>query len=361
MGELMTILRAYRAADMRDMIFDGDFVTRDADRIVLVEGDGQTTTFYGSFGYGGLGAVSGTLTGYSQRVAGSLVFAAKEVDVHASTSMRLAAEADNDAFAAYTLFRGDSLYGSGEEDYLLGMGGEDRLWGHNGDDKLFGGSGDDRIKGGSGADLLAGGLGVDRLEGGRGHDTYIVDEKRDRVIEASGEGTDLVLASTSFTLAAHVENLGLTGKAAIDGRGNDLGNEMNGNGAENILRGLHGHDRLYGGGGDDTLIGGQGRDRLTGGAGADEFQFGTASHAKGDLIRDFHANDVIDLRRIDADSSRDGDQGFRFIGSARFSGDAAQLRADDGLVQGDLDGDGRADFAFEVIAGFDLGRGDFHL
>lgn len=356
----MTIFRAYRAADMGDMISDGDFVTRDADRIVLLDGDRQTT-FYGDFGYGGSGAVSGTLTGYSLRIAGKLVFAAKEVDVYASTSMRLAGAFDNDAFAAYTLFRGDSLYGSGEDDSLLGMGGDDRLWGHGGDDKLFGGSGDDRIKGGSGADLLAGGLGVDRLEGGRGDDTYIVDEKRDRVIEASGEGRDLVLAATSFTLAAHVENLGLTGKAAIDGRGNDLGNEMNGNGADNILRGVHGQDRLFGGGGDDTLIGGQGRDRLTGGAGADTFQFSTASHAKGDLIRDFRASDIIDLRRIDTDPSQGGDQGFRFIGAARFSGDAAQLRAEDGLVQGDLDGDGRADFAFEVIAGFDLARGDFLL
>jgi hypothetical protein len=47
--------------------------------------------------------------------------------------------------------------------------------------------------------------------GGAGNDTYLVDDTGDLIAENSGEGTDLVRASVSYTLAANVENLTLTG------------------------------------------------------------------------------------------------------------------------------------------------------
>ena len=63
-------------------------------------------------------------------------------------------------------------------------------------------------------------------------------------------------------MGANVENLRLTGLAAVAGTGNTLDNTLRGNDAANALSGLAGADDLYGNGGDDTLDGGTGDDRL---------------------------------------------------------------------------------------------------
>jgi serralysin len=64
----------------------------------------------------------------------------------------------------------------------------------------------------------------------------------------------LVNASISYTLSDHVENLTLTGTAAINGTGNDLNNVITGNAGNNILDGKGGTDTLIGGKGNDTYI-----------------------------------------------------------------------------------------------------------
>ena len=130
---------------------------------------------------------------------------------------------------------------------------------------------------------------------GWGSDVYVVDGANDRVLEATNGGTDLVKSSIAYTLPAEVEQLTLTGTAAIGGTGNALNNVLIGNNANNTLSGLNGNDTLAGGAGSDTLdggagndllTGGSGSDTLTGGAGADRFKFVTTGDGL-DRITDF--------------------------------------------------------------------------
>ncbi len=116
------------------------------------------------------------------------------------------------------------------------------------------------LTGNSGVNTLDGSTGADTLIGGTGNDTYVVDDVGDVVVENAAEGTDLVQSSISYTLGADVENLTLTGTAAINATGNTLDNSLVGNGAANVLTGGAGNDTLNGGAGIDTMIGGTGDD-----------------------------------------------------------------------------------------------------
>jgi len=131
-----------------------------------------------------------------------------------------------------------------------------------------------------------------------------------------------------------------------------------------------GDDTLVGSAGADTFFGAAGADRLTGGGGDDTFAYVSQAHstsAARDTILDFTAGDTIDLRAIDAIA--DGaDDAFSFIGAAAFGHTAGQLRAvlqggADWLVEGDVNGDGAADFALlvTVTGGHAMGGGDFLL
>ncbi len=103
------------------------------------------------------------------------------------------------------------------------------------------------------ANVLNGGLGADTLIGGYGNDTYIIDSA-DTIIETAIGGTDTVQVAQTYTLASNLENLTLTGTAAINGTGNAANNTLTGNSAANILDGGAGTDALIGGLGDDTYI-----------------------------------------------------------------------------------------------------------
>jgi Ca2+-binding RTX toxin-like protein len=154
------------------------------------------------------------------------------------------------------------ISGSASADQIYGYGGNDYLLGGDGDDYLSGGDGGDSLSGGAGNDTLDGGNGADILAGGAGDDTYIVDNVSDIVAESSGgnEGIDTLQSSVSYTLGTNLENLTLTGTAAINGTGNGLDNILTGNSAANLLNGGNGNDWLDGGAGADTLAGGDGND-----------------------------------------------------------------------------------------------------
>jgi Ca2+-binding RTX toxin-like protein len=132
--------------------------------------------------------------------------------------------------------------------------------GNAGDNIITGNTAANILSGGAGNDTLNGGVGADAMIGGTGNDTYTVDNVGDVVTESAGEGIDTVQSSVSYMLGANVENLTLTGTAAINGTGNADANVLTGNSGANILTGGAGNDTLNGGGGTDTLIGGTGDD-----------------------------------------------------------------------------------------------------
>lgn len=183
---------------------------------------------------------------------------------------------------------------------LILSGSAFRGLGNDGANTLKGRAEYDQLWGYGGNDILDGGASGDYMAGGTGNDTYIVDNTGDQTAENAGEGIDLVRTSVTFTLADTIENMIMTGSAAINGTGNALANRMTGNGAANTLIGNGGNDTLAGGGGNDILSGGAGRDVLTGGAGADTFRFAGAapSAAAVDTVTDFvHGTDHIELER----------------------------------------------------------------
>lgn len=154
---------------------------------------------------------------------------------------------------------------------------------------------------------------------------------------------------------------GMTSADLVGARGG--ADALFGFGGWDDLRGGSGNDGIYGGSGRDTLAGGAGNDRiaggegadvLSGGSGADRFIF-TASRVTGDRILDFAAGDLIDLSRLDARTATAADDAFRLIGSRAFSGTEGELRlfrvAGETLIQGDSDGDGRADLVITLANG----------
>lgn len=96
-----------------------------------------------------------------------------------------------------------------------------------------------------------------------------------------------------------------------------------------------------------------GQEEFTGAGGKDTFAFKTIGSALGDTITDFlSGTDRIDLRGIDADTTRNGNQKFDFVFGDSFSQQAGELlvtSGEDGItLRGDVGGDGIADFSITL-------------
>jgi len=258
----------------------------------------------------------------------------------------------------------NSLDGGAGADVLRGNGGDDKLTGGGGSDTLDGGSGNDTLLGGNDNDILTGGAGNDTLDGGAGSDTasYAASSVTVKVslaitdAQATGGGGNDTLTA--------IENL-------IGGTGADI---LIGNGEANTLDGSAGGDQLAGGGGADILIGGAGRDVLVGGDGGDTFMFPALKDFSGlttsaaDEIYDFNTaqGDHIDLSGVDAvKATTTINDAFTWIGSAAFGKHAGELHyvitGNVGLVSGDIDGNGVADFAIRIDGAPALSAADFVL
>jgi Ca2+-binding RTX toxin-like protein len=180
--------------------------------------------------------------------------------------------------------------GNGDPNSLVGNFGNNLLVGVAGNDSLLGQGGNDYLIGGDGGDLLDGGSGQNTMDGGLGDDTYIVNDRNDRVInEIAGldGGTDLVrtyfnfdpiqgseleqfqpdqpdnspsttkapsFASKDLESFYNLENFELLGEA-VYGVGNALSNSLIAGESSALLLGMGGEDSLIGNAGDDSLFG----------------------------------------------------------------------------------------------------------
>lgn len=302
------------------------------------------------------------------------------------------------------------LYGGDGEDRIFGGGGTDLLDGGNGNDSLVGGAGDDNVQktsflhaglytefrdeeyngglwGGSGNDTLDGGAGVDLLNGGEGNDRLKGGSGDDRsTSEAYDDDIEEYSSVVTAGLFGGRGNDTLDGGAGDDDLWGDQGNDLliggsgkdrmnGGSGKDNLqggagndtLQGNEGNDRLFGGDGNDRIGGGVGTDTLTGDGGADSFVFSAVTVTSGvDLITDFgKGRDLIILGDIDANSNISGNQKFKWISTAEFSGKAGEVRYDisDGSthVYLNMNGDKSAEYSFTLLGVHNLTASDFVL
>jgi VCBS repeat-containing protein len=231
---------------------------------------------------------------------------------------------------------------------LTGSSFNDKLTGSSGDNIINGGAGNDEINGGAGNDTLDGGIGNDKLIGGSGIDT------------ASYQG-----AASGVTV-----NLSNSGTQNTGGAGNDSLSEIEnliGSALNDTLIGSSGANSLNGGIGNDRLTGGGGADDLWGGAGSDLFiltRLGDSLAAAKDTIRDFNRSegDKIDLHLIDAIAGG-RDSAFSLVNAfTHTAGQLVSIQAGDHYsVMGDVNGDGIADFMFDVHSAVALISSDYIL
>ncbi|MBB4184882.1 calcium-binding protein [Sinorhizobium terangae] len=293
----------------------------------------------------------------------------------------------NDVVVNYFEGGNDIFMGAGDDLYIA----DARVRDASSYDVVYGGSGNDRFEietyasdyyGDSGNDTFLSVGFKNYFNGGTGVDT-ISYQLQDSFGSERGRGVTIDLGYKYATTGTgrredliSIENATGTNYGHDDITGSSVANVLRGLGGHDILEGLGGDDFLDGGTGDDDLYGGSGADilrggtgfdYLNGGTGTDSFDFNSISESavgsRRDVIADFHRSewDVIDLSTIDADTTWSGNQSFTFIGSRGFSGEAGELNFRSGVVSGDVNGDGYADFQIKVNGVSSLRVDDFFL
>ncbi|MEZ5924862.1 MAG: calcium-binding protein [Hyphomicrobiaceae bacterium] len=328
---------------MNDDTFNANAVTIDTSDIAMFTGMGGADTFTGGAGR--------DIVNYDNEVFSTAIF----VDVLAGIPLD-GVIVNMSTFDQFGHLAGTATDMFGDTDTLIGI---DDVYGTLYNDILIGNDAANELIGKEGADYLDGGLGNDRLFGGLGNDIYLVNSASDQLFEQGG--IDTVRSTVSKTLANGFENLTLLGTANLNGTGNAAANALVGNDGSN------------------RLTGGTGRDIMTGGAARDIFDFnkvtetGKTSSTR-DRITDFkHLTDDIDLSTIDANGSAAGNGKFSFLAAkgAAFTGTSGQLHwyqinaagtvNDKTIVEGDINGDKKADFQIELTGLKVLTAADFVL
>ncbi len=303
------------------------------------------------------GAGADTLDGGSGLDLADYSTSDRRVKVDLNDASANAGDAAQDTFISIegvigTDFR-DTMSGDNQSNVFIGGNGNDFMYGRGGDDILDGGDGADRLNGGGGTDIAS------YASSENGITADLNDSSNNRG-DANGD------------IYVNIEGLS----------GTDRNDDLSGDSGDNILIGLGGQDELVGRNGDDVLNGGEGRDLLVGGGGRDflsggddsdrdefrynnEFDSGVGGAARDRIIDFDRHNDVINLSRLDADSTTGGNQDFDFIGNSDFSGTAGELRfvQQNGrtIIQADTDGDGVRDFEIELTGTMNLHANDFIL
>ena len=192
------------------------------------------------------------------------------------------------------------------------------------------------------------------MTGGTGNDTYYVDNAADVVTETAGEGTDTVMASVNYALAAGSEVESLRANATT-------GLTLTGNAFSHNLVGNVGNDTLIGGSGNDALNGGAGADTMAGGAGNDTYFVDNAADVVNETVGQgtdtvmasvnysLTAGSEIEFLRANA-----GATGLSLTGNAlvnRLVGGAGNDTLDGGAGNDSLGG-GAGNDIFRFLAGF---------
>jgi hypothetical protein len=252
----------------------------------------------------------------------------------------------------------DVNLGAGSDTFIGGSANEDVT------DDL----GDDTYTLGAGKDELTLIAGKDSCDGGAGNDFLYLDSLNgatfvnlDSKAIVLGGSTLAATSAVSSGVNAALKNFEcVVGSAQVD-----------------KINGSAGANNLYGNDDNDFLSGGLGADYLDGGSGDDTFVYfstkdsGVTAATRDRIVTFEGANtgggDVINLKAIDADIKAVDDQAFSFIGNSQeFTHVAGQLRtvpSGDGdiLVQGDVNGDAKADFSILMVGVQALSGLDFTL
>jgi len=185
-------------------------------------------------------------------------------------------------------------------------------------------------------------------------------------IDSDGDG-DGVLDAVNLTLVdgdPAWDGDGVANGTVVDpgylafGERNITGTKRNdiitGNVLANTLKGGKGNDMLQGGLGADLLRGGFGRDRYIYTEAAE-----STSEQRDSVL--FRKRDRFVFTAFDGDITTEGQQKLSFIGKNAFSEVAGELRATRSVLEADLNGDGLADFAVNLLRNNPISSGNIVL